>query len=277
MNPDITKIDSNIENAPQSFQNLLQQIPLQTKAPFPDWVRSELFERFLLLQHTPIRPGMKILEIGCGAHALSSNVLGYYVGPTGTVVAVDRERWHSFERMVNYTDYHDRILPLKIDAPSLPIPYRTFDLGVILHGIRSMGDDANLITILQELLRVSHQIIIAESLPIAHTTAQKAHLDMYNLREIAFEAINGRKDDTHYRPVDQLVGLVKSAGATQLDIRVIEFDLPHFLAVFPKEFLNEIPDPRLRSSLFAKWEKANRQIQKVGEKHPPVCIIQAAL
>jgi hypothetical protein len=164
---------------------------------------------------------------------------------------------------------------LKLDASELPFPYRLFDLGVILHGIRSLGTNKAIIQVLRELLRVSRKIIIAESLPIAKTEAQKAHLDMYNLREPVFEAVFGKKDDYHYRTEKELIHLMKSSGAINIQSNVIEFDLPHHLAYFPKEIILKIENEAIKEKYLRLWNDCFTRIQEVGESHPPVCIISA--
>jgi ubiquinone/menaquinone biosynthesis C-methylase UbiE len=138
---------------------------------------------------------MNVLEIGCGPHALASIVLAHFIGRNGRIIAVDKARWHSFEELVSSVNYEKRILPFQIDALKIPVPYRSFDFGTIIHGIRSMGNDKTLKAILKEMFRISSYVGIAESLPIANSKAQQAHLEMYNLREEVFEAVNGRKDD----------------------------------------------------------------------------------
>jgi len=258
----------------EQFREIIKQIPPQdNSAPHPYWVHSELIERYLVLKNINIRKGMKVLDIGCGADALTSIALAYFVGKEGTVVAVDRARWSRFEKMVSYVQYQDRIIPLKLDASELPIPYRAFDLADIIHGIRSMGEDDEIKGVLKELLRVSSRVTIAESLPIAKNPAQQAHLDMYNLREPVFEAAFGKKDDFHYRTEMELVKIMESSGAKNIKSKVIEFDLPHYLAFFPKEIMMKIEDEKLQKVYLQKWKRAYAQLQEVGESHPPVCII----
>jgi ubiquinone/menaquinone biosynthesis C-methylase UbiE len=260
----------------RQFRDVINQIPPQdNKAPHPYWVHSELVERFLVLKNIRIKKGMKVLDIGCGADALTSIALAYFVGKEGMVMAVDRARWQRFEKMVSYTGYQDRIIPLKLDASHLPIPYRSFDLAVIIHGIRSMGEDHEIEVILKELLRVSSKLVIAESLPIAHNPSQQAHLDMYNLREPVFKAVFGKKDDFNYRTEVDLIKLMKSSGAKNIKSRVIEFDLSHYLATFPKEIILKVENQELREIYLEKWDAAYDRLQKVGEAHPPVCIISA--
>jgi ubiquinone/menaquinone biosynthesis C-methylase UbiE len=259
-----------------SFSSILEKIPKRNKdEPHPYWVHSELIERYQIIKTLNIQKGMNILEIGCGPHALSSIVLAYFVGESGRIIAVDKSRWHSFEELVSCVNYKKRILPLQIDAQKLPIPYRSFDYSTIIHGVRSMGNDETLKGILKEMFRISSCVIIAESLPIANSKAQKAHLEMYNLREEVFEAVYGKKDDLKYRPMEELIELVESVGEVDIKTKKLELDMPHFLALFPKELVLKIKDQQKRNGLIHRWEAAYRKIEKYGEAHPPIGIVAA--
>ncbi|WP_240910674.1 class I SAM-dependent methyltransferase [Thermococcus sp. MV11] len=81
---------------------------------------------------------MNVLEIGCGAHALTTVPLAYLVGETGRVVAVDMSRWRFFEEITSAAGLKRRIIPLKADARGLPFPFKAFDLAVLVHGVRSL-------------------------------------------------------------------------------------------------------------------------------------------
>jgi hypothetical protein len=125
------------------------------------------------------------------------------------------------------------------------------------------------------MFRISSYVAIAESLPIAHSKAQKAHLEMYNLREEVFEAVNGKKDDLKYRPLEHLVELVKSVGGEDIKSEILEVDMPHYLALIPKELVLKIKDQQKRNELISRWEGAYEKIEKYGEGHPPIGIVKA--
>jgi ubiquinone/menaquinone biosynthesis C-methylase UbiE len=163
-----------------------------------NWLCLEMLERFRILQFADISEGMNILEIGCGAHAMATIPLAYLVGRKGRIVAIDRARWHCFKYIIKATGMFDRIIPLKCDARHLPSPFEHYDLAVVIHGIRSFNNETIIVKILKEMKRSAKRVFICESLPEGKTAAQKAHLQMYNLREEIFEALSGQKDDLHY-------------------------------------------------------------------------------
>lgn len=129
--------------------------------------------------------------------------------------------------------------------------------------------------VIREMLRVSPRVFLAESLPIARTSAQRAHLAMYDLREEVFAATTGSRDDLHYSPLDGLASLVERAGGVVVNTEVLDVDLPHFLAYFPRALVEGIPAGVLREDLLRRWDAANAMREKYGEDHPPVGIVTA--
>ncbi len=260
----------------ETFKNdVLSKTPPRNESPLPpNWLHLEMLERFQVLQHASIREGMNVLEIGCGAHALTTVPLAYLVGETGRVVAVDNSRWRFFEEITSVTGLKHRIIPLKLDARELPFPFRAFDLAVLVHGIRSLKSEETMIKVISEMLRVADRAFIAESLPIARNERQRAHLELYNLREDIFEALFGEKDDLHYPTIEELKELVEKAGGRVIESGTFEPGLPHYLAYIPREYVERIKDVKKRADLLKRWDAAYEKWKK-GAKHPPVGYIIA--
>ena len=248
---------------------VLSKIPLRNEPPLPsDWLHIEMLERFRVLGFAPIKEGMNILEVGCGAHALTTVPLAYLVGETGRVVAVDLSRWHFFEEITSAAGLRRRIIPLNIDARELPFPFKTFDLAVLVHGVRSLKSEEAMVKVFSEMLRVSERVFIAESLPIANNERQRAHLELYNLREEIFEALFGEKDDLHYPTLEKLKELVERAGGRVIKNGTFDPKLPHYLAYIPREYVERIKDERKRTELLRRWDAAYEKWKK-GAEHPP--------
>lgn len=251
-------------------REIFSRIPPRDESPLPpNWLHIEMLERFRVLQFAPIREGMNVLEIGCGAHALTTVPLAYLVGETGRVVAVDKSRWRFFEEVTSVTGVKRRIIPLKLDARELPFPFKAFDLAVLVHGIRSLKNKETMIKVISEMLRVADRAFIAESLPIANNDRQEAHLELYNLREEIFEALFGEKDDLHYPTFERLVELVEKAGGNVTESGTFEPGLPHYLAYIPREYVEDIKDEDKRVELLKRWDRAYEK-WKSGTEHPPV-------
>ncbi len=133
-----------------------------------------------------------------------------------------------------------------------------------------------MVTIFQEMLRVAPRIVVAESLPIARTPAQRAHLAMYELREEAFREATGVADDLHYLALPELTSRVEVAGGRVEEVRTLELDLPHWLAHFPRTMLDEIREERRREGLQRRWDEAEAMRFRSGEDHPPVDVLVAS-
>lgn len=212
---------------------------------------------------------MNVLEVGCGAHALTTVPLAYLVGETGRVVTIDRSRWSFFEEITASAGLKHRIIPLKVDARELPFPFKAFDLAVLVHGVRSLKNEKTMVKVISEMLRVSERVFIAESLPVANNERQRAHLELYNLREEIFEALFGEKDDLHYPTLEKLKALVEQAGGRVIKSGTFEPKLPHYLAYIPREYVERVEDEEKRAELLRRWEKAYGK-WKARAEHPPV-------
>ncbi|MFQ5918478.1 MAG: class I SAM-dependent methyltransferase [Thermoplasmata archaeon] len=265
----LSKVDS-------GFKSVLRNLPFREDRHLPpNWLHWEMLERYRVLQPAGIQEAMRVLEVGAGAHAIATVPLAHLVGPEGRVVAVERERWSFFRQIVGDAGLEERVLSTACDARTLPFPSETFDLATCVHGIRSLREEAIMVEVFREMLRVAPRLFLTESLPEARNEAQRAHLAMYNLREEVFEAVLGYKDDIHYLPLERLGGLVEEAGGRLVESRVIDVDLPHFLAFLPREYVERVGDDAIREDLLRRWDEANRLLKRYGAEHPPVAVLLA--
>lgn len=264
-----------LEKVEEGFGKIIMGIPRRDEPPpfTPYWLHLEILERYNLLLNAGITRETTIIEIGCGPSAIATVALAYFVG-NGHVCAVDRGRWRCFEEILHATRLRGHVSPVMCDATQLPFN-PGFDMAVSIHAIRSFHDESTITTIFEEMFRVSPSMFICESLPISKTRAQRAHMEMYNLREEIFEALSGKKDDIHYLSLEKLVELVKSAGGTVTESRIVDVNLPHYLAFIPKDIIEKIEDSDVRVRLLKRWERAYTTLKKYGEEHPPVGMIRA--
>jgi hypothetical protein len=276
MNPR-EELEIHLQSVEPEFADILRKIPPREEPlPTPYWLHLEMIERYHVLRIIKIR-GTRNLEIGCGAHALTTVPLAYMMGSQGLLLATDIGRWTYFHSIVHAAGLQDRIHPFQCTALALPLSSQSVDSAVLIHGVRSLGDQSIMIHIFGEMLRVSSTLCVAETLPIAHTRAQKAHLDMYNLREDLFQELSKRKDDVHYLPLNNLCDLLEKAGGTLTTVRTLQVNLPHFLAYFPREEMLKIENREKRRTLLEKWDRAYENLLRYGEEHPPVGIVTAVL
>lgn len=259
-----------------SVAAILEKVPQQRSPPLPpDWLRIEMLERFTVLAEASIPRGARVLEVGAGSHAITTVPLAHLVGRDGAVVAAERERWTHFREVVGGTGMAERVHPVTCDARRLPLLSDAFGRALCVHGIRSLGPDDAITGVFREMLRVAGTLFVAESLPEARTEAQKAHLAMYNLRSEVFEATTGRPDDRPYLPLARLIGLVEEAGGSVRASKVLDIDLPHALAYFPRTLVEKVPPSARRERLLAQWDEASVLAKTYGTDHPPVGVVVA--
>ncbi|MGD2247722.1 MAG: class I SAM-dependent methyltransferase [Candidatus Methanofastidiosia archaeon] len=270
-------LQKELSHIDKEFAHIIKNIPPQPEQPpvlTPYWLHIEIMERYKVLSHADITKGDTVLEVGCGPHAIGTIPLGYKVRHTGQVVAADIGRWNYFNDNIQATPFKDRITPVECDATRLPFNPQ-FDTACILHALRSFRSEDTIVNIIQEMFRVSPVIFIAHTLPIAKNKAQKAHINMYNLRQHIFKAVTGKKDDLPYFPLKKVEGFVQKAGGVVTTAFSIDIGLPHYLSYMPKEFIDRIKDESTKKHLLKKWEKAVTNLKTYGEEHPPVGIVQA--
>jgi hypothetical protein len=234
-----------------------------------------MLERHRVLQRAKIRPGSTVLEVGAGPHAISTVPIAFELGESGRVIATERARWTRFRSIVAKCDVTGQVRAISCDARRLPLRDDSIDLAVCIHGLRSLRTEENIVRVFREMFRVAPKVFVAESLPVARTDAQRAHLAMYNLREPVLEATTGHRDDIPYLPLDRVCLLVARAGGKVEEAKMEDVDLPHALAYFPRTLVESIPMKEVRDRLLLRWDEANAQLQRYGEDHPPVGMVSA--
>jgi ubiquinone/menaquinone biosynthesis C-methylase UbiE len=272
------RIDEVLETSPK-LRMILKRIGTYQPHPRlpPDWLQWQIAERQMILKHAKIASGANVLEIGCGPQAIATIPLASLVGENGRVVALDKGRWGDFQKLIRKSGVERRVIPLQDDARKLPFLDSCFDLSACIHGVRSFESREVCVEVIREMLRVSKErVFVAESSPIARNMAQKAHLVMYNLRRRVFLAMgHPEAGDIPYFPQNDLMKIGKEAGATKVDAKLIDVDMPHHLAWFPPEMLDKVTDSVKRESLRREYVKAEEMLDKYGEEHPPVIVINA--
>lgn len=260
------------------LKEVIERIPKSQPHPRlpPEWLRSEIVERYLILKHAGLIEGANILEIGCG-QGIATIPLALLIGKSGRVVALDRGRWKNFWDNIKASGLQHRIVPIQEDARQLPFPYSCFDMVTCIHGTRSFDNREAIVEAVKDMLRVTKErIFLAESSPIAKNEAQKAHLKMYNLRRPTFLALGHEAwGDLHYFSPEDLKGIIEEAGAAKANVKLVDVNMPHYLAYFPVKYIEKIGDEKIRDDLKEKWVRASEVLEKYGEEHPPVVIVNA--
>jgi len=271
--------DEALEGLRPDFRRVFERIPKKEdldRLP-PNWFHWQLLERLAALKYANIVEGSNILEVGCGPHAIATIALAMLVGEKGRIVAVDIGRWGYFWEILNQSGLSSRVFPLQEDARKLPFPFPCFDLVACIHGVRSFEDRESAVKAVKEMLRVTKErVFIAESSPITKNKAQEAHLAMYNLRHPTFLALGrGDSGDLPYPTPEELRKIAMDAGASKIEMEIVDIDMPHHLAYFPLSYIEKIKDETIRNNLKERWTKALKMLDEQGEEHPPVIVLNA--
>jgi ubiquinone/menaquinone biosynthesis C-methylase UbiE len=270
--------DEVVQSLDPKLKTILDNIPKKGFQRLPsDWLHWQILERLKVLECAQIPKGCNVLEIGCGPHAMATIPLAVLVGENGRVVALDLGRWGNFCDYLMKSGLSSRVLPLQVDARETSFPFSCFDLVTCIHGVRSFDSRESIVKTAKEMLRVTKdRIFIVESSPFVKTKAQKAHIAMYNLRHPTFTALGrGHLGDLHYFNPEELQNIVLETGASKVELQIVDVNMPHHLAYFPFDEIKQIKNPITREDLERKWRAALEMLDKYGEEHPPVIIINA--
>ena len=136
----------------------------------------------LLFDHIPIRPGLRVLDVGC-ATGFPLFELAHTLGPSATLTGVDI--WDAaIERAREKLTIYElpNVEILRADAANLPFPDASFDLIVSNLGINNFDDPA---AVISELRRVA-----APGADLALTTNVQGHMQRFYdaFREVLQEA-----------------------------------------------------------------------------------------
>ena len=97
---------------------------------------------------------------------------------------------------------------------------------------------------------------------------------MFTLRHPTFIALGHPEyGDIPYFIPEELRAIAVEAGASKINVRLIDVEMPYHLAFFPLDTIGEIEDEEVRDELEEKWTRALGVLDKYGEEHPPVVVM----
>ena len=145
--------DPNPQAAQMADPSMLRNLDAQARAIWPQ--EAPLFDRYGL------RPGARILDVGCGPCEIASRLAEKF--PQAHVTGVDLIEEHLRLAHARYPHLRGRLELLKADAFALPFEDGAFDLAVCRHVIQAIPDPPRA---LRELARVTrpggHLHVLAE-------------------------------------------------------------------------------------------------------------------
>jgi ubiquinone/menaquinone biosynthesis C-methylase UbiE len=141
-----------------------------------------------------VRPGMKVVEPGCGM-GFFSLPLARMVGPKGRVICVDLQKpmIKRLLRRAQKAGLADRVEALVCSAGNLGLERwcGTIDLVTAIHVIHEVPDAPAFLSQVHEVLRPSARLLVLE--PKGHVTTQAFHLTLARAREAGFKELEPPK------------------------------------------------------------------------------------
>ncbi|WP_276499053.1 SAM-dependent methyltransferase [Pontibacter litorisediminis] len=146
--------------------NKLQHVFPKAMRYDPEWVRrysmgeNVLFNLESLTKSLQLKPGMRVLDLGCGK-AISSIFLAKEFGVT--VYAVDEavSASDNYQRIC-HENCQDKVIPLEADARALPFAQEYFDAVIVVDSYTYFGTDEKYLPYIARFLKPGGHIAIVD-------------------------------------------------------------------------------------------------------------------
>lgn len=132
----------------------------------PAWVRKHsmgenvLFNLESLTKSLDLKPGMRVLDLGCGK-AISSIFLAKEFGVTVWAVDEAVSASDNYERI--YAEgCEDKVFPLEMEARSLPFPEEYFDAVIVVDSYTYFGTDEKYLPYIARFIKPEGHIAIVD-------------------------------------------------------------------------------------------------------------------
>jgi len=184
---------------------------LEARGRTPSHAR--LRRRFL--KFVPIRPGERVLEVGCGTGVVVRN-LAELVGRRGEVVGVDASRrlLDRARALSRETARHTRIAWRVADAASLPFAANRFDTALAVTVILHVTDPLRVVREMARVTRPGGRVAVQDQdfgvVAVTHPERELTERIMRGVAERVYEEPHSGR---------RLPGLLRSAGL--VDVRLL--------------------------------------------------------
>ncbi|MEA2090285.1 MAG: methyltransferase domain-containing protein [Thermoproteota archaeon] len=230
-------------------------------------------ERVALAKEMQLQEDDVILDVGCGRGYFSIAAAKFSMFVVGLDLMNEFGRqgwWRNFRISMHELNLFDRVLGVKSDARCVPFKDSSFTLAVAVHSIRNFPDKDSVERAISEMKRVVTEkgnVIIVESLPIARTKAQEAHLQMFRCK------VKYTSGELDFLPEKELVEMFHRVRFNKVEVKQLNYDwsaAPPFFCLDASSLTE-----REREEAQKAYDKAVEIIRKWGDASPPAILVKA--
>ena len=233
-------------------------------------------ERMALAKEMQLQEHDVILDVGCGRGYFSIAAARF----SGFVVGLDlmngfgrKGWWRNFRTSVRELNLSDRVTGVRSDARRIPFKDSSFAVAAAVHSIRNFENKHCIERTLREMKRVvakGGSVVIVESLPVARTKAQEAHLQMFRCK---VKCTSGELD---FLPEEELVEMFQKVEFKKIEVRELDYNWSAAPPLFCLNcHLSSTLTESERKEARKAYDKAISMIRKWGETSPPAILIKA--
>ncbi|MCZ2855859.1 MAG: methyltransferase domain-containing protein [Candidatus Bathyarchaeota archaeon] len=268
----------------EEFQTLLKDCGKILESFFEEYkiswrdvyVTSDIgLERMALAQEMQLDEHDTVLDVGCGRgyFTIAAAELSRFVIGVDLMNGLGRHGWwRNFNTSIRELNLVDKVLGVKSDGGRLPFRSGSFSAATTVHAIRNFKDYSSIENAIKEMKRVvlkGGSVILVESLPIARTKAQEAHLQMFRCK------VKHTYGELDYLSKDKIEGIFQNVGFKKLEVKELDYNLsaaPPLFCIDP--YLPSLPRSK-REEAKRAYDRAASMVSKWGEVSPPALLVRA--
>lgn len=233
-------------------------------------------ERVALAKEMHLRENDVVLDVGCGRGYFSVAAAKFCMLVVGLDLMNGFGRqgwWRNFGISIRELNLFDKVLGVRSDARCIPFKDSSFTVAVTVHSIRNFPDKQSIERAVSEMKRVvtkKGKVIFVESLPIARTKAQEAHLQMFKCK---VKYISGELD---FLPEDELVEMFHRVGFKKVEAKQFNYDwsaAPPFFCLDVSRLYQKLSLTE-REEAKKAYGRAVDMIRKCGDASPPAVLVK---
>lgn len=230
-------------------------------------------ERIALAREMQLHEDDVTLDVGCGRGYFSIAAAKF----SRFLVGLDlmngygrRGWWRNFRISMRELNLLNKVVGVRSDATFIPFKNSSFTLAVAVHSARNFPDKQSIERAIGEMKRVvakRGKVIVVESLPVARTKAQEAHLQMFRCK------VKYTSWELNYFPAREWINMFRRVGFKTIEAKQLDYNwsaTPPFFCLDASSLTE-----REREEAQRAYDKAVNMIRKWGDASPLAILVKA--